>query len=105
MIVGIVSNRHILKSPGSFESGLLVFNSCRLQRRVVDVTNRTRGVEQFRARFVQRCISLQTCRQVRVGNERYAECDCIGLAAGEQRVGAVLGETLVGNVRAAEGFL
>src|SRR5207253_1109412 len=54
-----------------------------LQHWVVDVTDRAFAVEGFRMRLVQFGIGFQARWQVRVGDERYAEGDRIGLAAGQ----------------------
>ena len=93
------------KAPGSHESGAFVFQRYGLQRRVVDVADRAFGVEQLWTRLVQRRIRLQACRQIRVGDERHAEGHGICLASRQPGVGAVFGETFVGDVRATEGFL
>ncbi|MNF00867.1 hypothetical protein D3C80_1997660 [compost metagenome] len=56
-------------------------------------------------RFVQWCIRRQSGRQVGVGDKRHAESHRIGPAAGQRGIGAGLGEALVDDVGAAEGFL
>ncbi len=55
--------------------------------------------------FVQRGIAGQPLRQVRVGNVRHTERDCVGLAFCQPGIGAVFGELLVGDINAAEILL
>ena len=56
-------------------------------------------------RFIERCIGLQACWQVWVGNEWHTECDSIGFTRSDPGIGAVFCEALIDDVRAAKGCL
>ena len=77
----------------------------RLQGRVVDVADSALRVKRFWMRFIEWCINFQACRQVWVGDKRYAEGYSVSLAGSQPGIGAFLGEAFVGDVRAAKGFL
>ncbi|GGJ53011.1 hypothetical protein GCM10010121_074770 [Streptomyces brasiliensis] len=72
------------------------------ERGVVDVTTLVAAVERVVVAFVQGSAEAEAFGKVRVGNERAAERDEVGLAGGEGLLGGLPGELTVGDDRAGE---
>ena len=73
-----------------------------LQRRIINITFRTRRVIRGGIGLIERCIDRKAARQVGIGDELHSKRDGIGFASREHPVARLLGEALVGNVVAAK---